>query len=177
MNSLPDVEVAPGQIPSIGELDLTSHGILRHFARSTGNVRLLNFLMALDRVDTWAVDYDSDSQTTSQAIEVNAVMDSLRELVEQNVQVMHLVSPELAEILAHLTTSRCIYLIRFVGHHNPEFMDAFGELLEHESGRSASVHALRRRLEAFTRAKLLSDVFSSHRIERILKIMGSYSDV
>lgn len=177
MNSPPDVAAASGHVPEIGELDLTSHGILQHFAKSTQNVRLLNFLMALDRVDTWAVDYDSEAQTTGQAIEVNAVMDSLRELVEENVQVMHLVSPELAEILAHLTTSRCIYLIRFVGHHNPEFMESFGVLLENESDRSASVHALRRRLEAFTRARLLSDVFSTHRLERILKIMGSYSDV
>lgn len=166
-----------GEIPARGELDLTSHGILTHFAKSTRNVRLLNFMMALDRVDTWAVDYDAENQTAAQAIEVSALMDNLRELIENSVPVLHRVPAELAEVLAHITTSRCMYLIRFVGHHNAAFMEAFGELLEQESGKSPSIHALRRRLEAFSKAKLLSDIFARNRIERIMKIMGSYADV
>ncbi len=162
-------------IPEIETLDLTSHSVLTHFAKSTRNVQLLNFLLALDRVDKWAVDYNEPESPN--ALEIQLFVQDLQRFVEDSLPVLHRVPREFADILSHLTTSRCMYLIRFVGQHNDEFLERLGFLLEAEAGQSPNVAAVRRRLEAFSKAKLLGEIFSGKRLTRILQIMGSYSDV
>lgn len=163
------------EIPEIGTLDLTSHGVLGHFAKSTRNVQLLTFLLALDRVDKWAVDYNEDQ--SSKAFEIQLFMQDLQRFVEASLPVLHRVPEEFSEILAHLTTTRCMYLIRFVGQRNEEFLEKLGFLLEEGAESSPNIAAVRRRLEAFSKAKLLGEIFSGKRLTRITKIMGSYSDV
>jgi len=162
-------------IPEIETLDLTSHSVLAHFAKSTRNVQLLNFLLALDRVDKWAVDYNESE--SPKALEIQLFVQDLQRFVEASLPVLHRVPREFADILCHLTTTRCMYLIRFVGQHNEEFLERLGFVLEEEAGQSPNVAAVRRRLEAFSKAKLLGEIFSGKRLTRILQIMGSYSDV
>lgn len=163
------------EIPEIGTLDLTSHGVLGHFAKSTRNVQLLTFLLALDRVDRWAVDYNEDQ--SPKAFEIQLFMQDLQRFVESSLPVLHRVPGEFSDILAHLTTTRCMYLIRFVGQRNEEFLEKLGFLLEEGAEASPNIAAVRRRLEAFSKAKLLGEIFSGKRLTRITQIMGSYSDV
>jgi|GEM_PF-1439481 len=162
-------------IPEIETLDLRSHSVLAHFAKSTRNVQLLNFLLALDRVDKWALDYNESE--SPKALEIQLFVQDLQRFVEASLPVLHRVPREFADILCHLTTTRCMYLIRFVGQHNEEFLGRLNFLLEEEAGQSPNVAAVRRRLEAFSKAKLLGKIFSGKRLTRILQIMGSYSDV
>lgn len=163
------------QIPEIKTLDLTLHSVLAHFAQTTRNVQLLNFLLAMDRVDKWAVDYNESESPN--ALEIQQYMQGLQRLVEASLPVLHLVPSEFADILCRLTTTRCLYLIRFVGQHNEEFLEQLGILLEEGAGQSPNVAAVRRRMEAASKAKLLGEIFSTKRLTRILQIMGSYSDV
>lgn len=162
-------------IPEIETFDLTSYSVLAHFAKSTRNVQLLNFLLSLDRVDTWAVDYNESE--SPKALEIQLFIQDLQRFVESSMSVLHRVPQEFADILCHLTTTRCMYLIRFVAQRNDDFLERLGFLLEEEAGQSPNVAAVRRRLEAFSRAKLLGEIFSGKRLTRILQIMGSYSDV
>ncbi|WP_460199040.1 type IV secretion protein IcmW (plasmid) [Xanthomonas campestris pv. passiflorae] len=154
-------------------IDLTEHAVLGHFARTTRNVQLLNFLMALDRVDRWAVDY-ADAEK-AEDFEVQVFLQDLKQVVESSVAVLHRVPRELTDILAHLTTTRCMYLIRYISLRNPQFPEQLGVLLE-GTDTTPNVITVRRRLEAFSRARLLGEIFSGARLNRIVQIMGSYSD-
>ncbi len=156
-------------------LDLSSHGVLGHFARSTRNPRLLTFLMALDRVDRWAVDFDEAESPSS--IEIQMFLRDLERFVESSLPVLHRVPTEFGDMLAHLTSSRCLYLVQKVSEHGEGFFDALSLLLQGEDGASAGISTVKRRLDAFSRAKLLGEIFSHGRLTRIMKIMGSYSDV
>jgi len=163
--------------PDIGTLDLTSHGVLAHFAKSTRNVQLMTFMLALDRVDQWAVDYNENESESDKALEIQIFVQDLQRFVEASLPVLHRVPREFVDILGYLTTTRCMYLIRFAGQHNEGFLESLSFLLEEDAGQSPNVTAVWRRLEAFNKAKLLGDIFSGKRLTRILQIMGSYSDV
>jgi len=162
-------------IPVIESLSLTAHGVLGHFAQSTRNAQLLSFLLALDRVDRWAVDFDEDQAANT--LDIQLFLQELHEFVESSLPVLHRVPEEFAELLAHLTTTRCMYLIRFVGQRNESFLDELASLIDRGAAASPSVAAIQRRFEAFSKARLLGEIFSGKRLTRITQIMGSYSHV
>ncbi|WP_240533942.1 hypothetical protein [Aeromonas veronii] len=161
-------------IPEIETLDLTSHSVLAHFAKSTRNVQLLNFLLALDRVDKWAVDYNESE--SPKALEIQLFVQDLQRFVEASLPVLHRVPREFADILCHLTTTRCMYLIRFVGQHNEEFWNGWASCWK----KRPDNHPCRSRQAAFgsvQQGETTGEIFSGKRLTRILQIMGSYSDV
>lgn len=169
-----DSNLVDAAIPKIETPDLTAHSVLAHFAQSSRNVQLLNFLMALDRVDRWAVDFEADD--AGQDFEVQLLMQEVQRFVEQSASVLHRVPREFADLLSNLTTSRCMYLVRYVGQRNPEFVEKFAFLLEADAGSSPNVAAVRRRFEAFSKARLLGEIFSGPRLREINQIMGAYAD-
>lgn len=170
-----DIKLTGAEIPKIEALDLRAHSVLAHFAKSSRNVQLLNFLMALDRVDKWAVDFQADESEGD--FDVQLLMQEVERFVEASAPVLHRVPREFTDLLAHLTTSRCMYLVRFVGQRNDAFVESLGFLLESDSGESPNIAAVRRRFEAFSRARLLGEIFSGPRLREINQIMGSYADV
>lgn len=168
------MDVRYNSLPTIESLDLTSNGVLKYFAQSTHNVQLLNFLLSLDQIDSWAFDHQS-KMLSPQTFDIKIILQELESLIKDNVNALHHVPQELSEILSHLTTTRCLYLLSFISQQNPKFIDLFSLLLEDKQSREIST--IRQRLEAFSKAKLLGEIFSTHRLNRIAKIMGSYSDV
>lgn len=170
-----DSKFIGAEIPKIESLDLTAHSVLAHFAKSSRNVQLLNFLMALDRVDKWAVDFEADD--SGQEFEIQLLMQELQRFVEASAPVLHRVPREFADLLSNLTTSRCMYLVRYVGQQNEAFVENLAFLLESDSESSPNVAAVRRRFEAFSKARLLGEIFSGPRLREINQIMGSYADV
>jgi hypothetical protein len=157
-------------IPQIEKLDLTAHGVFQHFA---GSGRL-TFLLALDRLDKWAVDFDE--MTSPDAFDIQLYMQDLSRFVLSSSMVLHRVSREFSEVLAHLTTTRCMYVIRYVSQNNPRFLDALALLIESDDRSDPNLIAIRRRFEAFSKARLLGEIFSGRRLHRIASIMGSYKD-
>lgn len=170
-----DNKLIDAEIPRIESLDLTAHSVLAHFAKSSRNVQLLNFLMALDRVDKWAVDFERED--AGQEFEVQLLLEDMQRFVVESAPVLHRVPREFADLLSQLTTSRCMYLVRYVGQQNAAFVPMLATLLESESGSSPNVAAVRRRFEAFSRSQLLGEIFSAARLHEINQIMGSYADV
>ncbi|MBC3479041.1 hypothetical protein D3C76_431440 [compost metagenome] len=162
-------------VPPIDQLDLTAHGVLGHFAASSRNVQLLNFLMAMDRVDRWAVDFDEDAP--GQQFEIQLLMQEIQTFVEAYARVLHRLPQPFAELLAHLTSSRCMYLVRYVAQRNEAFTGALAALLGSDSAQSMDLAAFRRRLDAFSKTHLLSEIFCGERLREISQIMGSYADV
>jgi hypothetical protein len=161
-------------IPQIDELDLTAHGVLQHFVSSGRRGQLLTFLLALDRLDKWAVDFNE--MTSPQAFDIQLYLQDLSQFVGASTAVLHCVPREFAEVLAHLTTTRCMYLIRYVAQGNPQFLDNLAFLIESEGEVDPNLAAIRRRFEAFSKARLLGEIFSGKRLTRIVSIMGSYTD-
>lgn len=168
LGAIPIPKIAPD------EFDLTAHGVFQHFVSSGRRGQLLTFLLALDRLDRWAVDFEEHS--SPQAFEVQLYLNDLGEFVKASASVLHRVPREFGELLAHLTTTRCMYLIRYVGQHNPKFLDELASLLDGDVGANSDLAAIKRRFEAFSRARLLGEIFSGQRLSRIISIMGSYSD-
>jgi len=103
-------------------------------------------------------------------------LQELATFVERSALALHRVPKEFVELLAHLTTTRCIYLIRYIAQKNPEFLDELTYLIEQDDGMNPDVSAIRRRIVAFSNARMLGEIFSGKRLERIVEIMRSYKD-
>ncbi|MFK0093901.1 type IV secretion protein IcmW [Pseudomonas sp. NPDC090592] len=162
-------------IPPIDQLDLTAHGVLGHFAKSSRNAQMVKFLVSMDRLDRWAVDFDEDAP--AQQFEIQLLMQELQSFVETYARVLHQVPQAFAELLAHLTSSRCMYLARYAAQHNDAFNAALAPLLAGDLSQPGDLAAFRRRLDAFSKAHLLSEIFSAERLREISQIMESYADV
>lgn len=162
-------------MPSIEAIDLTSHGVLSHFAQSSRNVALLNFLMALDRQDQWTVDFDENQSPRS--MEIQLYIQELQGFIEHYTPVLHRVPEALIDVLAQVTTSRCMYLIHYLSERNERFFESLVVALERQIHTSSSAGIVKRRLDAFKGAELLGEIFSEKRLKRITDIMGSYQDV
>ncbi|WP_409312305.1 type IV secretion protein IcmW [Pseudomonas putida] len=166
---------AGAHIPPIDSLDLTAHGVLGHFAKSSRNAQLVKFLVSMDRLDRWTVDFEEDASTHQ--FEIQLLMQELQSFVEAYARVLHQVPQAFAELLAHLTSSRCMYLTRYVAQHNDAFSRALAPLLAGDLSQLADLTVFRRRLDAFSKAHLLSEIFSAERLREISQIMESYADV
>ena len=164
---------------AIEELDLDSHSVLGHFAAGGGAdaVRTLNFLLELDGVDRWAVDYSEHSRVDAEAIRLRAFIGNLERVVREHAAVLdHQVGP-LVYLLGGITTSRCMLILRYLTQKNDRFVEQLARTLEVTESEDVMVLTVRRRLVAFERAQMLGRIFSGARLLRIMQIMGSYRDV
>ena len=157
----------------IDELDLSAHGVLRHFAAGR-RARLLNFLAAMDRADHWAVDYAADASPPS--FDLQLYLQELADCVKASSAVLHLVPAELAALLAQLTSARSLYLIRYVAQRNAQFLDALAAVLDGAGDDQPRLAVLSQRFDTYNRAELLGEIFSSQRLHRIASIMETYKD-
>lgn len=157
---------------ALDSLSLSRGEIDGYFLKGNQNLRLMSFLMALDRVDSWAMDFREDE--VPDQIAFRQLLGTLESVMKECVSVLHELPLRMADILAHLTTSRSLYLIRFATQHNPAFLNALAVTLEQHSDADLNVAALRRRLEAFAKAHLLGEIFSGARLARILQIMRTH---
>jgi hypothetical protein len=160
--------------PSDGECDLTAQRVAQHFAAIGRRGQLLTFLLALDRLDRWTVDFAE--MQSPERFDLQLFLHELSGVVHGSFSVLHRVPREFSEVLAHLTTTRCLYLIQHIAQRNPQFLDSLTFLLAAEAGSDPNLAAIRRRFEAFSRARLLGQIFSGPRLERIVSIMGSYTE-
>lgn len=159
-------------IPQITSVDLRSVEVYQHFVSGDRSTKMLTFLLALDRFDRWAVDYNET--TSPELFDIQIYLQELGHLVESAVAVLHRVPQQLAELLAHVTTSRCMYLLRYIGQHNPKFLDNLAFLVENDGGVDPNIAVIRRRFEAFGKAKMLGEIFSGERLNRIVSVMERY---
>lgn len=151
-------------------IDLSSYAIMSSFARSARSARVLAFLMRMDARDGWAVDHREDD--VPQALEVKAfVRDWQRFLNEVGMQRLHAAPREFLELLGGLRSSRCLYLLKMANEHDPGLGSVLEKLLSEATGSDRLLLVVRQRLEVFTKAQLLGEIFSSSRLERIRSIM------
>ena len=160
------------EAPTRDSLDLRAFVVQAHFAQMR-STPLMAALFGMDSVDRWAVDFGEDDATLEEAMRIRAFVDSLGQAVEQTLPVLDQAADLLANLAAHLTTSRCIYLLRYVGSHNPGFIGRLAALLEGEDN-GAEINVIRQRLATFARNEALARIFSPQAIEKIGEIMESY---
>ncbi|ANN80891.1 hypothetical protein BAU07_26600 (plasmid) [Bordetella flabilis] len=165
---------------AIRELDLDSQSVLSHFvAGASGGdaARTLNFLLGLDGVDRWAVDYREHTLSSEDSMLLRAFIGNLQHVMQEHAAVLdHLVDP-LVTLLAGLTTSRCMLILRYLAQKNDRFIEQLASTLESTSRDDVMVSTVRHRLVVFERAQMLGRIFSGARLLRIMQIMGSYRDV
>jgi hypothetical protein len=159
-------------VPLIDSLDLSRDGVLKHFAASGRRGQLLTFLMALDGFDKWAVDFEAQSPPQ----DVQLYLRDLSQFIATVAVILHRVPREFAEVLAYLTTTRCMYVIRYVSQHNTQFLDQLAFLIGSGADSDPNLATIRRRFETFSRARLLGEIFSGKRLSRIVSIMRSDSN-
>ena len=155
----------------IDELDLSAHGVLRHFAGAR-RARLLNFLAAMDRSDHWAVDFAAGAPS----FDLQLYLQELADCVKASAPVLHRAPAELATLLAQLTSGRSLYLVRYVAQRNAHFLDALASVLEGAGDDQPQLAVLRQRFDSYNRAELLGEIFSRQRLHRIASIMENYKD-
>lgn len=154
-------------------LDFNHNHVLRSLADTTNSVKTLTYLLDMNRADCWAVDYQNTVN-----FEVEKFLSNLAQLMEAHVEKLHLCPDELAEFLAYLTTTRSLFLMKFVALKNKEFMPALLKRMEApESSPKASFVILRARMNALGRAQLLGQIFSDDRLQYIACLMQHYSKV
>jgi hypothetical protein len=119
---------------------------------------------------------DFEESTSAQPFQLQRFLSELEQLMLTSSNALHRVPAEFAEVLAHLTTTRCLYVMRYLSQRSPPFWDALGERLHAESAVNANLAVVRRRLEALARARLLAEVFSPERLQRIATLMGSCTE-
>ncbi|WP_323025781.1 hypothetical protein [Castellaniella sp.] len=162
----------------IDELDLDSRSVLAHFVEDSGDdaARTLSFLLGLDSVDHWAVDFGEASRVDQDAMLLRSFIGELERVVRANAVVLDQLAEPFVQLLAGLTTSRCMIILRYVTQKNERFIDQLASTLEGRAQDDVMVSTVRRRLEAFERAQILGRIFSGARLSRIMQIMGSYRD-
>ncbi len=163
----------------IDELDLDCQSVLAHFVAGGGPdaARTISFLLGLDSVDHWAVDFREAQRVDEDAMRLRAFIGDLERVVRAHAPVLDHLADPFVQLLAGLTTSRCMMILRYVSQKNDRFIDRLARTLESSSQDDVMVSTVRRRLEAFERAQILGRIFSGARLVRIMQIMGSYRDV
>lgn len=155
--------------------DMTDHGVMAYFAETTGNAAMLNYLLLMNRADTWVIDQGQND--LSNMLDIQHLNKKLGSVITENTDVLHETFDEIIDILAYLSSARCLYITQYVDRHNPFLMDKLLACYTEDGSMSETVSVIWRRLEAFLRAKILSQVFSQTRMTRINTIMRSVSDV
>lgn len=151
-------------------VDLSNYAIMSNFARSTQSARMLAFLLRIDGVDEWTVDFKEDEAPN--ALQIKAFIADLQSFLNAGgMEHLQAAPREFLELLGGLRSSRCLYLLK-KANENPELADQLEKLLGEATPSDRLMMVVRRRLEAFTKAQLLGEIFSSSRLERIKSIMG-----
>lgn len=160
-------------------LDLSSQAVLGHFLGREGPdaARTLSFLIELDKVDRWAVDFAEHERVDQDAIALRAFLSHLESVLREHASVLDQVGQTFVTMLAGLTTSRSMLILHYVAQQNEGFIDALECILDRSSDDDVMVATVRRRLQAFQRAQMLGRIFSGARLLRITQIMGSYVNV
>lgn len=156
---------------AIREADLSAHGVMQHFAASSRRARLLGFLAAMDQQDQWANDY-----AVPLPFDLQRYLQALIASVQAAPGAAHGAPAAWAGLLAQLTSSRSLYLVRYIAERDEKFLDSLGVLLETAGSDAPHLAVLRQRFDAFSKAQLLGEIFSTQRLQRIASIMGTYTD-
>lgn len=159
---------------ALDKIDITSSGVMGYFAKTTRSASMLNYILAMNNADRWAVDRDDNDLPN--LLELQFIAKQLEEALSQNMPVIHEALNELVDVLAYLTSGRCLYIAQHIDKHNPKFMDKVIENLNNGENLTDGYAVIKRRLKAFMRAKILGEIFSAKRIVYINTIMGSYKD-
>ena len=150
--------------------DLSRFGVMQSFARVTTSERLLGFLARLDDVDSWAVDFREEESPN--LFEIQALMAEVQGFLGANFDALHVAPKQFLELLGGMRSSRCLYVLRLTMEQNPQLGSEIERLLD-DPEQSRLTAVVKRRIEAFTKAKLLGEIFSGQRLERIRAIMGA----
>ncbi|MDR2208488.1 MAG: hypothetical protein LBE22_05895 [Azoarcus sp.] len=162
------------EVSARGMLDLSAHAVQAHFAQ-TRSVSLLAAVFGMDATDKWAADFSEKDATPEERMLIRDFLSSVEQVVEQGLPVLDQAPERFSDLVAYLTTSRCICLLRYVAHHNPAFMDRLAELVETEdSDAGVEVRIVIRRLVTLAKNEILARIFSKQAIDSILEIMRSY---
>lgn len=151
-------------------IDLSSYAIMSSFARSAQSARIPAFLDRMDAQDGWAVDFREDE--SAEVLKVKALVHDLQRMLNDGgMQRLRAAPREFLELLGGLRASRCLYLLKMAGERDPDLGAVLEELLAVAPPSDRLLAVVRQRIEVFTKAQLLGDVFSSSRLERIKSIM------
>jgi hypothetical protein len=155
-------------------LDLRAFAVQAHFAQ-TRSACLLASIFGMDAADKWAIDCNEANATPEDRIRIRDFVADIEQTVQQGLPVLDRTTDRVVDLVAYLTTSRCVYLLRYVAHHNPEFMERLIESIEEQGDEThVEISTVRQRLITLAKNEALSRIFSAQAMQSIMKIMRSY---
>ena len=172
-----NVETGPSHPPRPMPFSLDRAEIRQYFSRLTNdNDQIIQFVLSLDEIDHWALDHDSLGQRSNHDSQL--LLNHIENLVSKYAEVFDQTPSDVIRLLAHLTTSRCVYLLNHMAARNDHLMtaiDSVGPELDEDFG--IDWMTLQRRRQALSRALLLEDVFSSNRLGEIVSILRGKHEI
>ena len=174
-------EAAPVVVP----LDLSDKGLLAYYAQ-IDNPATMQHMLSLDDADEWAFDYagfaDAHPDPETSAL-IRACESTCRLLagLSDEAPLAHDLLAETVRVLGHVTTSRSINIINYLGQQFPTFVrrvaaygrDVIDGALAADEDLLACAHTIAERLSAMRNAEVLSDMFSAERLEAIAVLLNT----
>lgn len=157
-------------------VDLDRNRILADFAKSQNSERMVALLMRIDDADKWTVDFKQEE--SENPFDIVAFIHHLQFFLNNSgLEALNAAPREFLELLGGLRSSRCLYLLKVIGEHAPGLAETLEkhlfEINEPASESDRLILVVRRRVEAFTKAQLLGEIFSNERLERVKSLMGT----
>lgn len=148
------------------DVDLSKHGVYRHFS---GDPLFMQFLSRLDHTDRWAI----DQQFGISQEEISLFIRKLKGFLETEVDNSHFVVEDILEISCYLSTTRALYIFDYLAQNNPVFKEKL-EVLLAKCEQTIPVLIAKKRKEVVERGQNFTQIFSKERLEIIAEIMRSY---
>ncbi|EKN4699743.1 hypothetical protein JE939_002915 [Yersinia ruckeri] len=155
-------------------VNLSKDNVIEFFTKEGIGEILLRYMSKLDSVDHWTFDFNEKEDDS----EIKQVITEMEILFTEYTHVLHDFPDKISYILSHMTTTRCLYLINFIGSQNPNFVTAIENFLIDNASLSendddkTNVNTIQQRFDAIERTKMLNLIFSNERFEKIIRIMG-----
>lgn len=157
-------------------IDTSVAGVVQFFLSMTRDRRVVDYLLAMDAQDDWAVDRE---ETASRDPVVQSALHLLTSITQHTQYFTQAMTMQFLALLGSLTTSRSIYLYRRACLKNPQFVVQVEQsLLQRGDVTEADavlVSTTLRRMETLNKADLLSTIYNDERQRKIFKILQEQS--
>lgn len=157
-------------------IDTSVAGVVRFFLSMTDDKRAIDYLLAMDAQDEWVVDRE---ETAHRDPVVQSALHLLTDVTQHTVHFTLDMTVQFLALLGALTTSRSIYIYRWVCQKNPHFVVMVERcLLEYRNTTDANavlVNTMMRRIIVLNTAVLSLKIYTEERMNNIIKILQEQS--
>jgi hypothetical protein len=153
-------------------IDTSVSGVVNFFLSLTRDRRSIDYLLAMDAQDDWAVDRD---ETAHRDPVVQTALHTLAGITSHTQYFTPDMTVQFLALLGSLTTSRSIYIYCRSCEKNPRLVMQVEQCLLQYKDRTSDiavlVSALIRRIDTVRKVNLMNEIYTEERMNNIIKIL------